>query len=318
MERIRTVVSACVVAVSCAGAVSAQQATMRYDASVGTLPTAQGFSLFDDQWGPPAFVRDGVLEQGLTDFSTSQFHHARGDIDFTKGYVVRASMKVQSSTYHLNSCASAIRFGYYLGAIDRAGRMAYIGIGDSTLYVLTSPMEVPGPGRPVVSFPVRGSWRDFEMVIRETGIELRVDGVTLQHYPLGAPGVVPGSPSGVIFGDGTACGASKTSLRWAEFEPLPDCPADFNEDGFVDFTDYDDFVACFEGFWCPPGKDADINGDGFVDLFDYDDFVAAFEEGCGASGSGGGGGDDGDGQNGGDGSGGGDGASGSGSGGVGS
>jgi|GEM_PF-6795927 len=58
------------------------------------------------------------------------------------------------------------------------------------------------------------------------------------------------------------------------------CPADFNGDGFVDGFDYDDFVACFEGDPCPPGKDADFNGDGFPDGFDYDDFVLAFEEGC--------------------------------------
>jgi hypothetical protein len=59
----------------------------------------------------------------------------------------------------------------------------------------------------------------------------------------------------------------------------PGCPADFNGDGFVDFFDYDDFVACFEGSGAP-GCDADFNNDGFVDFFDYDDFVLAFETGC--------------------------------------
>ncbi len=58
------------------------------------------------------------------------------------------------------------------------------------------------------------------------------------------------------------------------------CPADFNGDGFVDFFDFDDFVACFEGVFCPPGTSADFNDDGFVDFFDYDDFVLAFETGC--------------------------------------
>jgi hypothetical protein len=57
------------------------------------------------------------------------------------------------------------------------------------------------------------------------------------------------------------------------------CPADFNGDGFLDFFDYDDYVACFEGAGAP-GCNADFNGDGFVDFFDYDDFVAAFEVGC--------------------------------------
>ena len=61
--------------------------------------------------------------------------------------------------------------------------------------------------------------------------------------------------------------------------PVP-CAADFDGDGFVDFFDFDAFVACFEGGACPPGKSADFDGDGFVDFFDFDAFVQAFEEGC--------------------------------------
>ncbi len=58
------------------------------------------------------------------------------------------------------------------------------------------------------------------------------------------------------------------------------CPADFNGDTAVDFFDYDDFVTCFEGGVCPPGKTADFNNDTAVDFFDYDDFVVAFETPC--------------------------------------
>jgi hypothetical protein len=57
------------------------------------------------------------------------------------------------------------------------------------------------------------------------------------------------------------------------------CRTDFNLDGFVDFFDYDDFVACFEAGECGAGT-ADFNGDGFLDFFDYDEFVGAFETGC--------------------------------------
>lgn len=60
----------------------------------------------------------------------------------------------------------------------------------------------------------------------------------------------------------------------------PSCRADFNEDGFVDGFDYDDFVSCFEGDRCPRFMNPDFTGDGFVDGFDYDAFVRAFEEGC--------------------------------------
>lgn len=58
------------------------------------------------------------------------------------------------------------------------------------------------------------------------------------------------------------------------------CPVDFNADGFIDFFDFDEFVSCFEGVWCPDGSSADFNNDGFVDFFDYDGFVEAFEVGC--------------------------------------
>lgn len=59
-----------------------------------------------------------------------------------------------------------------------------------------------------------------------------------------------------------------------------ECGADFNGDGFVDFFDYDAFVACFEGSGCPAGVTADTNEDGFVDFFDYDAFVELYEAGC--------------------------------------
>jgi hypothetical protein len=78
-----------------------------------------------------------------------------------------------------------------------------------------------------------------------------------------------GSPQGVNF----------ATIAGNQFVDLSACPADFNGDGFVDFFDYDDYVACFEGSGAP-GCNADFNGDGFVDFFDYDDFVAGFEAGC--------------------------------------
>jgi hypothetical protein len=58
------------------------------------------------------------------------------------------------------------------------------------------------------------------------------------------------------------------------------CITDFNGDGFTDFFDLDDFLACFEGASCPTFADSDFNADGFTDFFDFDDFVAAFERGC--------------------------------------
>lgn len=54
------------------------------------------------------------------------------------------------------------------------------------------------------------------------------------------------------------------------------CPADFNNDGVVDFFDYLDFVGEFAG----ASPVADFNTDGIVDFFDYLDFVSAFSTAC--------------------------------------
>ncbi|MDX2118705.1 MAG: EF-hand domain-containing protein [Planctomycetota bacterium] len=54
------------------------------------------------------------------------------------------------------------------------------------------------------------------------------------------------------------------------------CAADFNGDGFLDFTDFDAFVAAFEA----GDGAADFNADGFLDFTDFDAFVGVFEVGC--------------------------------------
>jgi hypothetical protein len=60
----------------------------------------------------------------------------------------------------------------------------------------------------------------------------------------------------------------------------PDCGADFNLDGQVDFFDYLAYVECYEHERCPRFRTPDFNADGFVDFFDYDAFVEVFETGC--------------------------------------
>ncbi|MEK6704021.1 MAG: hypothetical protein AABZ53_17325 [Planctomycetota bacterium] len=95
------------------------------------------------------------------------------------------------------------------------------------------------------------------------------------------PGQVGYNP-GLIGATGTDPCASDTStpVTGQRETPPPACRADFDGDGTVDFFDYDAFVNCFEGLFCPPGKTADFDGDGSVDFFDYDAFVVAFETGC--------------------------------------
>jgi len=49
---------------------------------------------------------------------------------------------------------------------------------------------------------------------------------------------------------------------------------DFNKDGLLDFTDYDDFISAFED----GEPSADVDGDGFITFTDADIFQTAFED----------------------------------------
>jgi probable HAF family extracellular repeat protein len=72
---------------------------------------------------------------------------------------------------------------------------------------------------------------------------------------------------------------SSPSRRFGGWNGLIDvrkCTADFNNDGFLDFTDFDAFVGGFEA----GDATSDFNADGFIDFTDFDAFVAAFEAGC--------------------------------------
>jgi hypothetical protein len=97
---------------------------------------------------------------------------------------------------------------------------------------------------------------------------------------------VSASVHDVVVRAGRGCGDTRLSVgigvagRRIVLMPTPTLghasPADANDDGFVDFFDYEAFVGRYES----GGPGADLTGDGMVDAFDYDAFVGAFEEGC--------------------------------------
>ncbi|MCC6677011.1 MAG: VCBS repeat-containing protein [Phycisphaerales bacterium] len=60
------------------------------------------------------------------------------------------------------------------------------------------------------------------------------------------------------------------------FEPIPVCLADLNDDTFVDFADYLEFL----NFYDMQSPYVDFNQDGFVDFLDYLEFLNLFDAGC--------------------------------------
>ena len=103
---------------------------------------------------------------------------------------------------------------------------------------------------------------------------LTATGVVASSGGLGLDGEVANAADPVSLPSGNGTAGGSYSLKFSI--TAPSCPPDFNNDGFLDFTDFDAFVAGFEA-----GDTAsDFNNDGFIDFTDFDAYVAAFEAGC--------------------------------------
>ncbi|MGQ0629171.1 MAG: EF-hand domain-containing protein [Phycisphaerales bacterium] len=62
--------------------------------------------------------------------------------------------------------------------------------------------------------------------------------------------------------------------------PTPPCSVDFNNDGFTEPGDLDEFITSFFSDNEAERSACDFNGDGFVEPGDLDEFITAFFEGC--------------------------------------
>ena len=259
---------------------AAAQYWMEYDPSLNTLPQDQCFDV-SSSGAPAATVANGILHQGPTSAGATQSWHKKPNIaiDFTTGYAAHADVYVVSSYYAASACGTGQRAGWYLGATDNIGRLIYVGVGSNNVFMTNNDTASVGANGPVVSIPMAGQWRSLDLETDATGARLMIDGVLKLTLPYST--FRHSSKNTVYFGDLSICGGSETKLMSARFSlPEPLCPGDFNRDCFLDIFDFNDFITCFEGGACPPGRSADFNADGFPDIYDFIDFVDAFEMGC--------------------------------------
>lgn len=83
------------------------------------------------------------------------------------------------------------------------------------------------------------------------------------------------SPDGSTFA-ATGFEAQTGELRTVIINTRPDCVADFNHDGSLNFFDVSAFLSAFSA----QHPDADLNNDGQYNFFDISAFLSAFAQGC--------------------------------------
>ncbi len=192
--------------------VSDQPPARSYNAGVGTLPTAQGWLLYDtDPSQPDPCVADGALHQGPTGPTGIQVS-ARMDLafNFADGdFTLEATLRVTEST-HVDDC----RGGYVLSAADILGRVFNVWIAsDRILLFNIANADCSGSGQ-VLSFDTTDAYHDYR---------LRVDGIVGRLSIDGDPNAVlelavgPTSESAnlntVGFGDNAADAWSETLCK---------------------------------------------------------------------------------------------------------
>ena len=106
----------------------------------------------------------------------------------------------------------------------------------------------------------------------DLNLDGKVDGADLAGIVLGGKGWAQGD----FDGNGAVDAADVAICTANQGFTSPCCPSDFDGSGFVDFDDFNAFVASFEA-GC---LFADFDGSTFVDFDDFNAFVAAFEAGC--------------------------------------
>lgn len=110
-------------------------------------------------------------------------------------------------------------------------------------------------------------------VLDDNGSPINATRRTMVTGLSGAEGAVIDPVTGdFLFG---TYGGGNRIVRVTGFAAPPKCAVDFNEDCFLDFTDFDLFVENFEAGTAK----ADFTGDGFITFEDFDAFVQALERG---------------------------------------
>ena len=191
--------------------------TIGYDPSLGSLPTSQGWTIFEDPSSATRspMVSDGLLHQGPTSTFDRQYWE-RGVSTFfeytTDTAVLDLRIQVISSGFGLFS-GGVPRTGYFVVIRDSVGRNILLGLASNRVILINSSSTT---SYAEYMFNTTDGFHDYRVEIDGTGASLFIDNSSSPALTRGH-----GSPevpaSNVVFGAVTDVVASETKLESISF-----------------------------------------------------------------------------------------------------
>ena len=195
-----------------------------YDASLGTLPEAQGWSL-DNRGGNPApTVIGNALHQNASATSSVQRWYADDEsLDFedTSEVVVEAELKIISSTYKEFASSGKWRTGYAISLMDRDLRFFHVGIASNGVRIANDWNWEDGNSSSFVPFDTTGAFNVYRFEVSSGMGQLFINDSPIVSLSVGAINSPPDLLGSVNFGDESLRGESQAELHYFRYVPEP-------------------------------------------------------------------------------------------------
>lgn len=201
---------------ACALSSIASAAIIRYDASIGTVPTEQGFA-YTGSIASPIDTNGPTLQHGPTtalDVSAWQKQFPTGTINFANS-TWTASMTVRLTGSDFGTYQGTRRAGYHIFVSDDAGRWIIAELGSNSIGLRN---DAIGTGDPAVSVPMSATFRTVMLEAGPSGAKLYLDGALQATLPLGTGQTVRNH---FLWGDGS----NTTHVDLAEVRDVTLVPA---------------------------------------------------------------------------------------------
>lgn len=184
----------------------------RYDASLGTLPQAQGFIYSGasnvNGTNPSPFVAGGALQENTT-VGAQYWDITDASINFAQNAVIEANLHIISSNYIAN-IGTGTREGYYLG-ISESGHSYSVGLTAAGFNI--NSIEVPNQPLTPYPFPITDTFHVYHLSIANGLASFSIDGKVVASSIAPTADAEIGPPESVIFGAVGGASRSLTELK---------------------------------------------------------------------------------------------------------